>query len=304
MSFAMRRAHHQSSFTPFTNSGDPLGGRSLTENSNTAAYILIHPTRVCASHTRRFRSRNRFLRNTSLFQQVTTETRHRQATYEQFCLDVPRLHLEIDGEVEGCASDDSECGLSNASVLYTHLLNLFDEESVGLWFAYWCTQTALATAYHEQLVRLNSHSRNKIQALSPSANDSHDIVYHLLDDGRQRIHLHSQFVDAGRECLEHFCEREEEGMYLPPSWTETEHTADVDDHMNHHYHTTSHLEEWTIANVCDEDAVLHIQKPFRVVRQKDTGLCQVPVCKYMLHVWVPGHKVAIGSYKLFWQRVH
>jgi hypothetical protein len=258
------------------------------------------------SHFRRFQTRHLYLQHAALYQQVTTEPRDRQATYEQFCLDVGRLHLEIDGEIEGCQAAEE------SAVMYTHLLNLFTEESVGLWFAYWCTQTALAGIYQDQLLRLNRHegcNRSQTSMTNCPPCFTNGIVYHLLDDGRQEVRLHTRFGDVDLVSAQDVCCN---GCPPPPPpsssslWSVAETFSAGNPMVSPNTHSTDHgasFEEWTIARVRSDDAVLHIQKPFRVVRQRPSESCHVSVCRYMLHVWVPGHQDAIGTYKVLWQQV-
>ena len=43
--------------------------------------------------------------------------------------------------------DDKEDTNLPVQCIYTWLVNLFTDEAIGLWFAYWCTQTSLASIY-------------------------------------------------------------------------------------------------------------------------------------------------------------
>lgn len=97
------------------------------------------------------------------------------ATYAQFCVDVPRLKLVIDGTHDAALSP---------MCVYTWLINLFDDERTGLQFAYWCTQTALADIYIRKL--------RSIHALTAHCGGrGGGLRYHLLDDGRQTVEVHS-----------------------------------------------------------------------------------------------------------------
>lgn len=91
-------------------------------------------------------------------------------TYAQFCLDLPRIKLVIDGHRDAALAP--EC-------VYAWLVNLFSDERTGLWFAYWCTQTALADLYIAKLQSIHSVVRRPIH-------------YHLLDDGRQTVEVRTQ----------------------------------------------------------------------------------------------------------------
>ena len=102
--------------------------------------------------------------------QATDTPQLRQQTYHQFCLDANRLTLRIDGTYDPDASPIT---------LYTWVVNRYVDERVGLWFAYWCTQTALAPLYCRKLVQLN---RGRVTASAYN-------VFHLLDNGRQTIDI-------------------------------------------------------------------------------------------------------------------
>ena len=97
-------------------------------------------------------------------------------TYAQFCLDVPRIKLVVDGH--------RDATLPPACV-YAWLVNLFPDERTGLWFAYWCTQTALADLYIAKLRRIHAVVRRPAH-------------YHLLDDGQQTVEVRTQPDDAAR----------------------------------------------------------------------------------------------------------
>ena len=91
-------------------------------------------------------------------------------TYAQFCVDVPRIKLVVDGQRD--ATLPPPC-------VYTWLVNLFPDERTGLWFAYWCTQTALADLYIAKLRRIHAVVRRPAH-------------YHLLDDGQQTVEVRTQ----------------------------------------------------------------------------------------------------------------
>lgn len=97
-------------------------------------------------------------------------------TYAQFCLDVPRIKLVVDGQRD--ATLPPPC-------VYTWLVNLFPDERTGLWFAYWCTQTALADLYIAKLRHIHAVVRRPAH-------------YHLLDDGQQTVEVRTQ-PDTGRD---------------------------------------------------------------------------------------------------------
>lgn len=91
-------------------------------------------------------------------------------TYAQFCLDLPRIKLVVDGERD--ATLPPPC-------VYAWLVNLFPDERTGLWFAHWCTQTALADVYIAKLQRIHAVVRRPAH-------------YHLLDDGQQTVEVRTQ----------------------------------------------------------------------------------------------------------------
>lgn len=91
-------------------------------------------------------------------------------TYAQFCLDVPRIKLVVDGHRDATLSPPC---------VYAWLVNLFPDERTGLWFAYWCTQTALADLYIAKLRRIHAVVRRPTH-------------YHLLDDGQQTVEVRTQ----------------------------------------------------------------------------------------------------------------
>ena len=104
------------------------------------------------------------------------------------------MSVFIDGQYDHSISE--KC-------LYAWLVNRFKNEKKGLWFAYWCTQTALADIYQEKVKSLNQHNLHSVLSLSttPVQSKSHSklhsksystcepVDYHLLDDGRQRIYI-------------------------------------------------------------------------------------------------------------------
>ena len=241
------------------------------------------PATAPSRSSHRFRTPDQHVEKPSLFREMTTVARHRRATYAQFCLDVGRLHLDIDGDTVSRV---------DANAVYTHLLNLFVDESVGLWFAYWCTQTALASAYYQQLKRLNHMQSPSGDQASPCTTDAApfranaDVVYHLLDDGRQTIHIHTHSCDDKRLFAQCGCTTHGSNWMFPD-------TVDANDIPG----------GWVLARVPGDSAVLHIQKPFRVIRQRGFDAHHTPVCRYILHVWVCGSKDVLGSYRVAWQQV-
>ena len=124
--------------------------------------------------------------STPLFHKVTTNHNIRKEIYQQFCLDAKRMSVFIDGQYDHSISE--KC-------LYTWLVNRFKNEKKGLWFAYWCTQTALADIYQEKVKLLNQNHLHSLLSLSTtpvhskSYSTCEPVDYHLLDDGRQRIYI-------------------------------------------------------------------------------------------------------------------
>jgi hypothetical protein len=116
----------------------------------------------------------------------------RTAVYRQFCLDAGRMGIAINGERD---EDMPE------RCLYTLMVNMFRDERKGLWFVYWCTQTALASVYHAKASELNQDTcrtrrrQNSTTAGTP-ADDGECFTYHLLDDGRQQVSIHVSDADA------------------------------------------------------------------------------------------------------------
>lgn len=109
---------------------------------------------------------------TPLFCSIVNHPTQRKQVYEQFCLDANRIMLVI---------DDKEDTNLPVQCIYTWLVNLFTDEAIGLWFAYWCTQTSLASIYHTKVLDINH---------TPSAHHPpHGFAYHLVDDGRQHVYI-------------------------------------------------------------------------------------------------------------------
>lgn len=94
-----------------------------------------------------------------------------ETIYTQFCLDVPRIKLVI---------DDIHDIQITPTCLYTMFVNLFSNERTGIWFAHWCTQTALADVYIQKLKHIHTSMKRESKQ------------YHLLDAGRQIVHVYSQ----------------------------------------------------------------------------------------------------------------
>jgi hypothetical protein len=117
--------------------------------------------------------------STQLFRNIVTDPNNRKETYKQFCLDAKRMVLVINGK-EDTTDIPVKC-------IYTWLVNLFADEQVGLWFAYWCTQTALATIYQNKVLDIN-HCRS-FGNNEPHTNTDTGFIYHLIDDGRQRVYI-------------------------------------------------------------------------------------------------------------------
>jgi hypothetical protein len=121
-----------------------------------------------------------------LFRHVTTDQAMRKATYHQFCLDAGRMDIAINGE--GVADMPEQC-------LYTWMINMFRDERKGLWFVYWCTQTALASVYHAKASELN-HDTSRTECQLRNGDTRTTTAYHLLDDGRQKVCLRVSDTDA------------------------------------------------------------------------------------------------------------
>lgn len=116
--------------------------------------------------------------STALFHHIVNDPNNREETYKQFCLDAKRMMLVINGK------EDTHLPVK---CIYAWLVNLFADEKVGLWFAYWCTQTALASIYQTKVLDINHR-------LSLGNNDhkkstTTGFVYHLIDDGRQCVYI-------------------------------------------------------------------------------------------------------------------
>ena len=114
---------------------------------------------------------------TPLFDHIVNNTRHQKATYEQFCLDAKRMLLVVDDKKE-----DSDIPVQ---CIYAWIINLFANEKIGFWFAYWCTQTALASIYETKVLDIN----HRFNITKTTATPSNGFVYHLIDDGRQHVYI-------------------------------------------------------------------------------------------------------------------
>ena len=84
--------------------------------------------------------------------------------YVQFKLDVPRMQLLLEGEPVADVPPPA---------VFTILLNYYDTFERGLFVAHCCTQTAMAPFYIRRVKQLLAH----------------DARMHLLDNGRQHVHL-------------------------------------------------------------------------------------------------------------------
>ena len=93
--------------------------------------------------------------------------------------------------------------------IYTWLINLFKNEKIGLWFAYWCTQTSLASIYQTKLLDLN-------RTLMPRDKDD-AFMYHLVDNGRQYVYI--CLSEIGSEHAELFLYKPFRVCYLNSSST-------------------------------------------------------------------------------------
>ena len=109
--------------------------------------------------------------STLSFNDIVNDPAIRREVYEQFCLDAHRVMLTIDG--------NQDSPVVPVQCIYAWLVNLFAEETMGLWFAYWCTQTALATIYQDKVLSINGNLTHNPNGLA----------YHLVDDGRQEVHI-------------------------------------------------------------------------------------------------------------------
>lgn len=101
--------------------------------------------------------------------------------FTQFCLDVPRIKLVMDGIHDVHLTP---------TCMYAMFVNLFTNASTGIWFAHWCTQTALADVYIQKLQNIHSLVRCESKR------------YHLLDAGRQIVHVESQPRNHKSACHE------------------------------------------------------------------------------------------------------
>lgn len=113
--------------------------------------------------------------STPHFHHIINTPARRKEVYEQFCLDAKRMMLVIDGK------EDTHLPVQCA---YTWLVNLFTNEAIGLWFAYWCTQTSLASIYQTKVLDINHRL-----SLGNINRQPHGFIYHLVDDGRQHVFI-------------------------------------------------------------------------------------------------------------------
>lgn len=138
----------------------------------------------------------------TLFERVTTDLSYRTQIYHQFCLDAKRISMYLEGKYDHSITE--QC-------LYTWLINLFVDEQKGLWFVYWCTQTALGDIYKQKLCELNcdtinTHHHRYNKNNTNVVNNNHlvwtsstrphttttpctSILFHLVDDGRQIVYI-------------------------------------------------------------------------------------------------------------------
>lgn len=114
-----------------------------------------------------------------LFHHIVNDPSNREETYKQFCLDAKRMVLVINGK--------EDTNYIPVKCIYTWLVNLFVDEKVGLWFAYWCTQTALASIYQTKVLNINH--RLSLGNNDPQKSKNTGFVYHLIDDGRQHVYI-------------------------------------------------------------------------------------------------------------------
>lgn len=131
------------------------------------------------------------LMSTELLEEVTASTKMREDVYQQFCLDAKRINVFIDGKYDQHVSENC---------LYTWIINLFENEKKGLWFAFWCTQTSLANIYQRKVKTLNNIPLH----LSFSENTNNpSIDRHLVDDGRQRVYIKLSYIqrEEAELCL-------------------------------------------------------------------------------------------------------
>ena len=124
----------------------------------------------------------------TLFQRITNDPDWRKEIYNQFCLDACRMHIILNGN-----TNEFEM---KVKCFYTWLVNLFTEPCVGLWFAYWCTQTALASIYHEKVMDLNAYSvTDTLTTL-----DNVSFHYHLVDNGKQWVYINFTEVEKNEHA--------------------------------------------------------------------------------------------------------
>ena len=208
-----------------------------------------------------------------LYHTITTHPHKRQSTYHQFCLDIKRQTLMVNGQ------PDDEHTLASESTLYAWMVNLFSDETVGLWFAYWCTQTALASVYQEMMMHLNGlDAKGSTTTTTPTEPIVMNPYMHLLDDGRQQID-----IQTGGESMDDTLDDTESA---DTAFAET--ALDVSN-------------DWTLTSLVRCEPMLHLTKPFRVFRPNGDGDGGDVVCRYMLHVWVYGCAARLGSYRVVWE---
>ena len=121
----------------------------------------------------------------TLFHRITNDPSWRKEIYQQFCLDACRMHIILNGKT-------NEFNME-VKCFYTWLVNLFTEPCIGLWFAYWCTQTALASIYNKKVIDLNA----RLSLDLPIFKDNSFMDYHLVDNGRQWVYIN--FTDIAHE---------------------------------------------------------------------------------------------------------
>ena len=86
--------------------------------------------------------------------------------YDQFLVDIPRVRIYIDGELEN----------SSPQCIFAIIVNKYEFQT-GIRFAFWCTQTSLAPIY-----------MRKVEEINPEFHRN-EIKYHLLDNGEQKINV-------------------------------------------------------------------------------------------------------------------
>ena len=271
--------------------------------------------------TGRFSPQKVHINANELFQKVTTDTDHRRATYNQFCLDVKRMQFEVDGEFDSVASENA---------LYTWIVNMFADEAIGLWFVYWCTQTALAPVYYNQFMLLNTRhyhppeqstgttneNENKNENKNKNENendpsepisqcvfrsvemDADDFTCHLIDGGRQTAEL---YTSGGHHVMGRV-----PGNHVSPNRCYSPYQERMSMRNKHHVRAKcpNDFDEWTVECMdSDSDsAILHVTKPFRVLFYESSSHTYTQMCRYTLHVWVPGNSDALGTYDVLWQQ--